>query len=339
MPPTEPLSRPAPRSARGRQGPAPRGLAALAAALLMTACALPSTPVAPRPADAAIAPAGPASSGPASTRAAPSVTTDAATTDFATRAADAGAAPTRWTPVAGQPGLLYERDTRHPGEVLHWLRLDLRDPRLRLTLSTPEQRGRTLDAFDGAATALATVNASFFDRSFQPRGLTRSQGRDWSPVMAAQRSPLLTCDAARRCDMQLQPPHALPADSWLAVAGTPWLVRHGRARDAGDDRQCPSPSFCGGAHPRTALGLDRERRHLFIVLAEGRRADTPGLSLSALAERLVARGVAEALNLDGGGSSHLLLSGEGRMARPRHETALRPLANALLIRLQEDAAP
>lgn len=243
----------------------------------------------------------------------------------------------RWAPIAGQTGLRYERDTRRPGEVLHWLKLDLRDTRLRLTLSPPSERGRVLPAFDNADSALAVLNASFFDLAFTPRGLTRSQGEDWSPVLYPQGSPLLSCTRRQRCTLQLAAPYALAEDAWLAVAGTPWLVRDGRPRTLDDDRRCGA--FCHRSHPRTAVGLDREGRHLILVLAEGRRPDAEGLSLSTLAQRMAERGVSEALNLDGGGSSSLLLEGRTVMARPALEPDHRPLANALLVHLLEETTP
>lgn len=234
-----------------------------------------------------------------------------------------------WQAVAGQPGLLYRQDLTLPGRALHWLRLDLRDPGLQLRLSPPDERGRTLDQFSGAAQALAAVNASFFSREFQPRGLTRSQGQDWTPVMAVDQSPLLDCNRRSECRLQLQPPHTLAPDSWLAVAGTPWLVRDGQARQPQDDATCAN--LCARTHPRTALGLDRSGRYLTLVLAEGRRGEVAGLSLSDLATLMVQAGVHQALNLDGGGSSSLLLQGRPVMQRPFNEPSLRPLANALLI--------
>lgn len=239
-------------------------------------------------------------------------------------------------PVGAHAGLRYERDDRQPGEVLHWLRLDLSDPTLRLSLSTPDERGRTLDRFDGAGAALAALNASFFSKTYEPRGWTVSQGQVWSPVMTPDDSPLIACDRPTHCTLQLKPPYALSGSTWLAVAGTPWLIRDGQVRGAADDASCER--FCAMPHPRTALGLDRSGRFLTLVLAEGRRGPIAGLSLHRLAERMAARGVTQAFNLDGGGSSSLMIGGRSVMDRPFNETALRPLANALMIRLAEEPA-
>ncbi|UXH78692.1 phosphodiester glycosidase family protein [Roseateles amylovorans] len=241
-----------------------------------------------------------------------------------------------WRRVADEPGLLYERDDRRAGQVLHWLRLDLHDSRLTLSLTAPDERGRPLDGFDGATEALAVVNASFFDRSFTPRGWTVSAGQAWAPVLSAATSPMMACDPQPRCVIALQARDAPPAGTWTAVAGTPWLIRDGQPRRAEDDLGC---SFCAATHPRTALGLDADGRYLTLVLAEGRRGEVAGLRLAELAALMAARGVHQAFNLDGGGSSSLLIEGHATMGRPFNEPALRRLANALIIRRLKDIAP
>lgn len=236
-------------------------------------------------------------------------------------------APAGWRTLA--PGL-WQRDAA-PGVQL--LRLDLREPRLRLGLSPAAERGQPIDAMATARAARAAFNASFFDRSFRVRGLTVSEGLPWPEPMAPQASPLLACDAQQRCTMQLDAPQLLPPQTHTAVAGTPWLVRAGRPRSEADDAGCPG--FCAQPHPRTAIGLDATRRHLIVLLAEGRRDDRPGLSLAQTARLLQAHGAADAFNLDGGGSSALLLDGRPAMQRPANEPAQRPIANALVIRAAE----
>ena len=234
------------------------------------------------------------------------------------------APPEGWQPLA--PGLLHREAA--PGQRL--LRLDLQEPTLRLSLTPPSERGQPIDTMAMAREARAAFNASFFDRGFRVRGLTVSEGEAWPEPMAPQSSPLLACDARQRCSMQLEPPHALPPGTHTAVAGTPWLVRAGQPRTEADDAGCAN--LCAQPHPRTAIGLDATRRHLLVLLAEGRRDDRPGLSLAQAARLLHAHGATEALNLDGGGSSTLLLDGRLAMQRPANEPGQRPIANALVIR-------
>lgn len=232
-----------------------------------------------------------------------------------------------WTAIA--PGLNYRRAAPWPGAELHLLRLDLQTPGLQLAVSAHAERGQTLEAMPGAAGALAVVNASFFNREFDARGWTVSEGEAWPRPLAATASPLLACTRAQRCEIVFEPPAAPPPDWFNAVAGTPWLLREGRARTAEDDRRCAA--LCAREHPRTVVGLDAARRHLWIVVAEGRRPGVPGVTLAPLSQWLQAQGVWEAVNLDGGGSSALFVQGLSLAARPANEPAQRAVANALRI--------
>jgi exopolysaccharide biosynthesis protein len=63
-------------------------------------------------------------------------------------------------------------------------------------------------------------------------------------------------------------------------------------------------------HPRTAMGYTKDN-HLIILVVEGRNTGVAeGASLVHLAEILQSIGCVEALNLDGGGSSCLLINGK-----------------------------
>ncbi|RTL45041.1 MAG: phosphodiester glycosidase family protein [Burkholderiales bacterium] len=226
------------------------------------------------------------------------------------------------------PGLSHRAWSPLPDSEVHVLRVDL--TRLRLTLTPPAEAGQPLDVMRSARGALASVNASFFDREFRPRGLTVSDGQPWPaliPMTAPAADPLLACDT--RCVIRFDAP-ATPDPAWrLVVSGTPWLVRDGLPRSVQDDTQCPS--FCAQPHPRTAVGLDASGRHLLLLLAAGRRGDVKGLTLAETAALMRDLGAAQAFNLDGGGSSTLLIEGQSVLPRPFNEPTLRQLANALVI--------
>ena len=96
-------------------------------------------------------------------------------------------------------GLHYRSFSPWPDGRVHVLRLDLREPGLRLVVSSPAQRGLPMDRRADGAAAVASFNASFFDRSFVPRGVTVSQGQAWTPVLQAAASPWLACDRVQRC--------------------------------------------------------------------------------------------------------------------------------------------
>lgn len=232
--------------------------------------------------------------------------------------------PDGWQVIG--PGVAHRAWSPWPGSEVQALRVDL--AQVRVVLSPPADAGLAVDAMASSRGALASVNASFFDREFRPRGMTVSGGQAWPALLVPARpaqDPLLAC--AQRCVIRFDPPPA-PEPGWqLVVSGTPWLVRDGHARTAEDDAGCAY--LCAHTHPRTAVGVDASGRHLFLLLAAGRRGDVPGLTLAQTAALMHDLGAVQAFNLDGGGSSTLLIAGESRLPRPFNEPALRRVANAL----------
>ncbi|MGQ9730799.1 MAG: phosphodiester glycosidase family protein [Candidatus Zipacnadales bacterium] len=83
-----------------------------------------------------------------------------------------------------------------------------------------------------------------------------------------------------------------------------------------------------GAAPRSAVGIMPNGDALLMVV-DGRQAGySAGMTLGELAEALVKLGVKDAMNLDGGGSSTLVV--RGRLANRPSDGAQRLVSNALL---------
>jgi exopolysaccharide biosynthesis protein len=69
-------------------------------------------------------------------------------------------------------------------------------------------------------------------------------------------------------------------------------------------------------HPRTALGFDDTGAWLLLVVVDGRQPGfSEGVTLSELAEIFKARGCSQSINLDGGGSSIMLVQEPGKDIR------------------------
>jgi len=118
------------------------------------------------------------------------------------------------------------------------------------------------------------------------------------------------------------------------LAGFPALLSGGAW--VGDLEQAERPAFAAARHPRTAVGWDPDRRRLWVVVADGRREGlAEGMTLPELADLFLALGATEALNLDGGGSSTMMVAGRV-VSRPSDLAGPRPVVNALVIR--EDSA-
>ena len=68
--------------------------------------------------------------------------------------------------------------------------------------------------------------------------------------------------------------------------------------------------------PRTAIGLNRNGRYLYIVVVDGRQPFySDGATFVELAELLIEQGAFAAMSLDGGGSSTLVVEGEDGLPR------------------------
>ncbi|MGP4022421.1 phosphodiester glycosidase family protein [Actinomadura sp. 3N407] len=79
----------------------------------------------------------------------------------------------------------------------------------------------------------------------------------------------------------------------FAVGGFP-ILRDGEPLDGLSPR---------GPAPRTAAGISRNGRRVYLVVADGRSAKSAGVTVAELASLLDKAGVDDAVNLDGGGSS------------------------------------
>jgi len=94
-----------------------------------------------------------------------------------------------------------------------------------------------------------------------------------------------------------------------AVGGGPLLVSGGRViLDPG--REGFRADVTAGRHARTAIGLKADGRVVLIAAEGGRGGRGPGLTLTELANLMLQLGCKAAMNLDGGGSTTLVVQGE-----------------------------
>lgn len=81
--------------------------------------------------------------------------------------------------------------------------------------------------------------------------------------------------------------------------------------------------------PRTAVGITAPGRLIWLT-ADGRQKNSVGLSLWELAALMKEIGVVEAINLDGGGSTTMVLDGQ-IVNSPSDAGGLRSVSTALLL--------
>jgi len=135
-------------------------------------------------------------------------------------------------------------------------------------------------------------------------------------------------------------PQAVPTESFpaggspwnvvSAIGGSPMLLRGGTVRisDAEELININNSS----ARPRTAIGYTGSGKIILMAVeGDNSSAGFPGVNLLELASMLGSLGCTDAVNLDGGGSSSLVI-GNQLTIRPGDNGVERPVISALLIK-------
>lgn len=185
---------------------------------------------------------------------------------------------------------------------------------------------------------LAAVNGDFFTPEGRPLGPevtggVRQSGRE-RPAVAFRGGfglPWIgtTGVSAEEVDRTGWPLGEQGPRAVQVVGGFPELLDRGER--VGDLEVQANPSFAASRHPRTAVGVSLEDRRLWWVVVDGRQGTySTGMTLPELTALMEALGVEEALNLDGGGSSVMIVKGRA-VSRPSDEAGERAVANALLL--------
>jgi hypothetical protein len=99
-------------------------------------------------------------------------------------------------------------------------------------------------------------------------------------------------------------------DLLVGMGGAPTLVKNGFPNVTyNEEIMWGSGVGLSNGDPRTAIGFTNDK-HIIMLVADGRQAESSGVSLTELAGIMIDLGCVEAMNLDGGGSSQMAVPGE-----------------------------
>lgn len=116
-----------------------------------------------------------------------------------------------------------------------------------------------------------------------------------------------------------------------AIGGGPVLVQNGKLEITNEQELKFTGKAINDKHPRTCMGYTNDG-YIIIMVIQGR---LPGIAEGATLEQearlLIDLGCVEALNLDGGGSSCMLVSGKETI-KPSDKTGERPVPAVFLIK-------
>ena len=155
-------------------------------------------------------------------------------------------------------------------------------------------------------------------------GPAATDGFAWAKPSAPR--PALWLDSDKNA--RIEALQNVPTTARQVIAGSDLLLRNGKSVLANQS------AFSTNRHPRTAVGLADNGKTLVLVVVDGRDAQRAlGLSLSELTDLMRSLGCRDALNLDGGGSSEMMLrdaaSGQLRVLNNPSDGRERAVANGL----------
>ncbi|HSQ43973.1 MAG TPA: phosphodiester glycosidase family protein [Ginsengibacter sp.] len=114
-----------------------------------------------------------------------------------------------------------------------------------------------------------------------------------------------------------------------AIGGGPVLVQNSKVQISNNEERKFFGKAINDRHPRTAIGYTNDDK-IIILVAEGRSETASGITLIQEAQILKDLGCKEALNLDGGGSSCMLVNGK-QVNSPSDKEGERSVPSVFLI--------
>ena len=117
----------------------------------------------------------------------------------------------------------------------------------------------------------------------------------------------------------------------LLIGGWPRLLRDGQnIAGASPTLEGTIASNTDARHPRTAIGFSRDSTTLYLLTVDGRTERSVGMTTVELAGMLQRLGAWQAMNLDGGGSTTMVI--DGLLANvPSNASGERAVGNAIFI--------
>lgn len=204
--------------------------------------------------------------------------------------------------------------------IAHVLEIDTKAKGIELFITPPDASGENplrarttsqfLDEFDlqiaingdGFLPWWSRSPADYYPHSgdpVTPLGFTASRGEVYALGVEMSVGVRPTLYVSRRNALSFNNP---PGNIYSAISGDRMIVLKGQTAPNLDDQH---------TEPRTAVGTNRNGRYLYLIVVDGRQPFySNGATLSDLAQIFIDQGAYIAMNLDGGGSSTMVIEGE-----------------------------
>jgi exopolysaccharide biosynthesis protein len=242
-----------------------------------------------------------------------------------------------------QSPAVYKHELRHdPNFSIHSVTIDMTDPRVSVHVA------RAGEDPDGSGPWLTTllpvpeiaerdhldiaINGDFFSalntkdtegrntgyirgKWAGPVGWAVTDGKLWAKP-ATTRPAFLLDSRSHGIFENVDPKKPFPTSIRQAIGGNVLLVKNGAAVPRKETARAP----------RTVLGLDKTGTKLILMVVDGRQPSVSiGMTYSELADEMVKLGAYTALNLDGGGSTTLVMRNpDGKLRVINHPSDGKP---------------
>lgn len=219
-----------------------------------------------------------------------------------------------------------------PGFDAHVVVVDLSSGEIDVVATRPRDRWATVSTFASEYGVDIAINANFFADT--ACGLAMGDGRVWRDSYADRCHASIafgrTANGWRVEVLDTRGWYRHSPVAWASqiVSGMPMLLQGGSVYF--DDQE---PNGMYRMHPRTAIGIGADRSTLVLAVIDGRRPGLPGATSLEMIPLLEEFGVADAINLDGGGSSELWIGSEGGVVNHPSDGRERVVINHLGIRI------
>lgn len=226
--------------------------------------------------------------------------------------------------------------TYSQNSYIHISRIDLNCKNIELITSQQSDQGLTVSEFAEKYETAVAINGSFFRKDGSPIGLNISNFKRWGKSQDTRSRSFLACTANNHCIVDPKNNLAKINLKWkMAIAGWHYFnAKSGKFECAKNDKIGCSQSIFTDKHPRTMIGLDEKNNWLYFVVVEGRQLTYSGMTMDQLAELATQLKLTQAVNLDGGGSSTMVVGSERISDLPLLQGSERKVGNAVGVRLK-----
>jgi len=233
------------------------------------------------------------------------------------------------------------------------------DPKLYKIIAVKADRREAVSVLAKQWGAIAGINGGFFTHEGEPSGALKIRG-EWlhfpdfpraalgwnaSDPTTAQIDRLLVRKHLHRIEALPQEDRCLFGKKrWQGyeyiVGGIPLLIKEGKKNKDHTPEKISVQSFLTEKHARTAVCIKGNQEWVWAVAAHSKDpfvSKVEGFTLSAWADFLQEQGCAQAINLDGGGSSTFVLQGKvlnypaGDKDPSMDQYRERPVSDAILL--------